>query len=153
MKNRLDSGKTPKPENIKPAVERKALSNRKPRKPYEDFPLYAHKNGQWAKKIRSKVHYFGPWGDPDGALQQYLDEKDDLNAGRTPRHQVAGLTIRDLANRFLTVKKHLVDTGELSPRTFGDYYATCERIINAQCIRLIQRGLANQGYHSIEILG
>jgi len=130
-KNRLDFGKKPTLENIRPTVERKALSNRKPRKPNGDFPLYAHKNGQWAKKIRSKVHYFGPWVDSDGALQRYLDEKDDLNAGRTPRHRVDGLTMRDLANRFLTVKKHLVDTGELSPRTFGDYYATCERIINA----------------------
>ena len=36
-----------------------------------------------------------------------------------------------LANRFLTAKQHLVDTGELSPRTFADYQLTCERIIAA----------------------
>jgi integrase len=32
-------------------------------------------------------------------------------------------------NRFLTAKRHQVDTREISQRTFDDYYATCERIV------------------------
>ena len=39
------------------------------------------------------------------------------------------MTVRTLANRFLTYKTQLVDTGELSPRTFTEYYATCERLV------------------------
>ncbi len=54
----------------------------KPRKPYDEFPLYAHASGRWAKKIRGKTHFFGPWRDHHGALRKYLNEEDDLEAGR-----------------------------------------------------------------------
>ena len=37
----------------------------KPAKPYPEFPLTAHPAGYWCKKIRGKIHYFGPWDDPD----------------------------------------------------------------------------------------
>jgi hypothetical protein len=43
----------------------------KPAKPYPDFPLCAHPNGQWAKKIKGKIHYFGAWSNPGGALEKY----------------------------------------------------------------------------------
>jgi hypothetical protein len=41
---------------------------KQPRKPYPTFPLTAHPNGQWCKKIRGKVHFFGVWGDPETPL-------------------------------------------------------------------------------------
>src|SRR5438445_8908239 len=77
----------------------------KPEKPSPDFPLFPHATGRWTKKIRGSLHYFGPWRDPAGALAKYKRERDDLEAGRTPTPADAeGLTIRDLANRFLTAK-------------------------------------------------
>jgi len=42
-----------------------------------------------------------------------------------------GLTVKDLLNRFLTVKQNRVDSAELSPRTFRDYKDVCDRIITA----------------------
>lgn len=97
----------------------------KPKKPYPDFPLFPHATGRWAKKIRGKFHYFGKWEDPDGALQKYVEQRDDLQAGRTPRTQNGGLTVREACNQFLDSKRHLVDTCELSPRTWDDYHRVC----------------------------
>jgi len=104
---------------------------RKPKKPYRDFPLYAHATGRWAKKVRGKIHYFGPWFDSDAALQKYLDQRDDLQAGRTPRVKGDGLSVSDLCNRFLTAKTHLLNTGEIKQRTFQIYYRSCENLVSA----------------------
>ena len=101
----------------------------KPAKPYPDFPLFPHATGRWAKKIRGKSCYFGKWDDPQGALQRYLDTKDDLYAGRVPRPAGDGLRIADLCNRFLTSKQRLLDAGEIVRRTFEDYFRTCGLIV------------------------
>jgi integrase len=101
----------------------------KPDKPYPEFPLTAHPAGYWCKKIRGKIHYFGPWADPDAALKKYLAEKDALHAGRTPRAEEEGLTVKGLANAFLNHKKALVDAGELSPRTWDEYKETAELLV------------------------
>jgi integrase len=105
----------------------------KPSKPHPDFPLTPHNNGKWVKKIRGRLFYFGTWDDPDGALREYLDVKDDLLAGRVPgaADNQEGLSVRDLVNAFLTHKKHKLETGELSPQSFGDYHTACARIVAA----------------------
>lgn len=100
----------------------------KPSRP-PGFPLFAHATHRWAKKVRGKLCYFGPWSDPDAALNKWLDQKDDLLAGRTPRAAGGGLTMKDLANRFMSAKQASLDSGEITPRTFADYYATCERLL------------------------
>jgi integrase len=73
--------------------------------------------------------YFGPWADPDGALRRYQEQREDLYAGREPQVKGDGLCLRDLVNRFLTNKRHLLDTHELRPRTFQELYQTCGRLI------------------------
>jgi integrase len=109
-----------------------ALSDKpvKPSKPYPDFPLTAHPVGQWCKKIRGKLHYFGPWNDPDGALNRYLAQKDDLHSGRTPRSDTGAATVKDVANAFLNAKKDALSAGELSPRTWREYQDACALLIS-----------------------
>src|SRR5262249_12117324 len=78
------------------------------------FPAVPPRNEALGKKIRGKLSYFGPWDDPQGALAKYLDQKDALHAGRTPRVEADGLTVADLVNRFLASKRHLLDTPRVS---------------------------------------
>jgi integrase len=85
----------------------------------------------WAKKIRGRVHYFGPWDDPDGALTRYQEQRDDLHAGRKPREAAGPADVKALANDFLNHKQALVDAGELSPRTFADYREACTELVAA----------------------
>src|SRR5262249_38802245 len=85
--------------------------------------------GYWVKKIRGKLHYFGRWDDPDGALAKYLEQKDALHAGKTPRPDPDALTIKDLANAYLNAKLEQRDNGELSPRTFNDYRSIMDPLV------------------------
>jgi hypothetical protein len=57
------------------------VRKQKPTKPHPDFPLYAHASGRWAKKIRGETRFFGPWEDPEGSLERWLEQKDDLLSG------------------------------------------------------------------------
>jgi len=101
----------------------------KPAKPRPDFPLFPHAAGYWAKKIRGKMHYFGRWEDPEGALTAYLDQADALHAGRLPREEAGAVTVKALVNAFLAHKEALRDAGELTPRMYQDYHAACELLL------------------------
>jgi integrase len=93
----------------------------KPAKPYPKFPLTAHPAGYWCKKIIGQIHYFGPWDKPDEALRKYNEQKDALRAGRKPRDEAGGLTIKKLVNDFLNAKAAVRDAGELTSRSWQDY--------------------------------
>ena len=106
-------------------------TQKKPAKPYPDFPLFPHATRRWAKKIKGKMHYFGPWDDADGALKLYLDQRDDLHAGRRPRSKAGGLTVGELLNRYLSAKRRLVDNDEMSARSWVDMQYTCTLILKS----------------------
>jgi integrase len=101
----------------------------KPEKPNPDFPLFPHAAGVWAKKIRGKMHYFGPWDDPQGALKKYNEQKEALHAGRKPRAEAGVATVAEVCNDFLEAKQAAVDNGELSPRTWAGYKMACRFLV------------------------
>jgi integrase len=106
-----------------------AHGKQRPAKPSPDFPLFPHGNGQWAKKVRGRLVYFGPWEGPGAALAKYLAEKDDLHAGRHPRPTPEAVTVKDVCNAYLNAKQARVDSGELSARTWMDGKEACDLIV------------------------
>ncbi len=117
--------------NVDSTTPTPAGKSAKPNKPRPDFPLFPHATGQWAKKVKGRLVYFGVWEDPDAAEKKYLDQKDDLHAGRKPRADPEALTVKDLANAFLNNKKALLNAGEITARTWADYKETCVLLVSA----------------------
>ena len=96
----------------KPNSKRKTRSDK--------FPLTLHPTGQYCKKIKGKLYYFG--SDKKKAIQRYLDQATDLHAGRTPRPDSAGadITIFALCNLYLEHQESKVQVGELTARHYDD---------------------------------
>jgi hypothetical protein len=103
----------------------------KPAKPYEGFPMFVHPSGQWAKKINKRLFYFGVWADPEAALERLNREYPYRKDGRTPPPVDVsdGCTLQQLANEFLRSKEERLNAGYLSPRSFRDYFKTCELLV------------------------
>jgi integrase len=105
------------------------------KKPRKDFPLFPHARGYWAKKVRQKLCYFGKVADDlkgEAALNLWLDQKDDLLAGRTPRNTPGdGLTIAALCNAFLTAKEQQRDSGDITKCSFAEYFRTCKFVVGS----------------------
>lgn len=105
---------------------------KKLKKPRADFPLTPHRSRQWCKKVLGKIHYFGR--DADEALNRWLDEKDDLLAGRLPRSRTAdagAARLRDVVNKFMDAKDAKLRSGELTMHTWRDDDSACDELIKA----------------------
>jgi integrase len=94
----------------------------KPNKPYPEFPLYAHATKRWAKKVKGKTWFYGPWNDWQGALEffQYAIHYHQQGIAAPPR-DVQALTVSVLVNTFLERQESRVQSGELSKRSWDDY--------------------------------
>ncbi len=85
------------------------------------------KSERWAKKANGKLFYLGyVRDDPKGkqAWQTWLDIRDEVRAGRTPRRLGArGVTIKGLCDEFLNAKRLLVESGDIS----GQHHRSLEK--------------------------
>lgn len=135
------SGQSRRPRRPKPATP--------PKKPYPDFPMYAHPTGYWAAKVNRRLLYFGRWGRIVGgvmtavpyeagwrdALATYKDRINDAKAGRVAGVVVSivpepeGVTVGDLRDKFLTAKSDALDCGEIGWRMYREYKASIEFLV------------------------
>lgn len=118
----------------KSSVSRKKNKSgqRQSAKPYPDFPLTAHPSGRWCKKHRGKQYYFGPIDDWQAAYERFQHEWPYIIDGRTPPATDTEncCSVRALCNEFLNSKRLKLDAGELSERSFRDYFKTCESLVD-----------------------
>jgi len=55
----------------------------RPQKPSPDFPLFAHSNGYWARKVGGKLRYYKKWSlDPEGIASMAVYQKEQATALR-----------------------------------------------------------------------
>lgn len=131
--------KTTKPEIVKPEI------------PYDDFPLFAHKGSkQWAKTILGKRHYFGAWSAGwQAALDRFNKEKDFLFLGQLP--PVEYKTLADVLNAYLSEKKTAQQLGNLSARTYADYEAVCDVIVETLGAQRKFEGIAREELSKLKV--
>jgi hypothetical protein len=106
-----------------------ASPRRKPRKPRKDYPLYAHANGQWAKRVRGKTYFFGTWSDPRAAEKKWDRDKNALLDGRNPGESRNGDDVGWLCNIFLDSRQLRYEDGAVAKRTIDDYHRAAKRIV------------------------
>lgn len=106
-----------------------STKSKRPDKPFPAFPLFAHNNGQWARKIRGKIHCFGTWDDHTAALERHNKEYPYLKAGVPVPDSFDGLTVAKLCNKFLAVKDDDRAAGEITDRWFDDLVEIGELIV------------------------
>jgi hypothetical protein len=91
----------------------------KPIPPRKDWPLTANGNGQWSKKFKGTVYYFGRWDDWRDAETDYLKRWPLIVAGlpdpHTQRTTVTpdASTFEAVANLFLAAKLELVERARI----------------------------------------
>ncbi len=93
-------------------------TKRKPSKPYPEFPLFAHGNGQWARKIRGKLYSFGVWDDPTTALKKHNEQFSFLKEGISPPTNYDGWRVEDLINEYLGIQEDRFKIGDIGSEHF-----------------------------------
>lgn len=99
----------------------------RPKKPWPAFPLTPHPNGSWCKKINGKLHYFGPWDDPDAALARYRAQADKLHAGEPLGVDASRVTVKDILDRVLESKLADAEAGKIVKSWYAAYLQAAVR--------------------------
>jgi hypothetical protein len=86
----------------------------------DKFPLTLHPTGQFCKKIKGKLYYFGI--DKKLALQRYLEQAAYLHSGKAvpPDKDTEDLSIRYLCNLYLEHQQARASVGQIKTRHLYD---------------------------------
>lgn len=97
-----------------------AKSNSKRKTRSDKFPLTLHPTGQYCKKIKGKLYYFG--SDKQRALERYLEQAFFLHAGKGAKNKSAydNLSLKTLCNLYIDHQESRSAIGEIKSRQVYD---------------------------------
>jgi len=103
-------------------------SNRKTRS--DKFPLTLHPTGQYCKKIRGKIYYFG--SDRRQALQNYLDQATFLHGYDSSLQKSAdsNMTLKQLCDMYLKYQHTKLQANNLSARHYNDQIGGLNKLMD-----------------------
>lgn len=95
----------------------------------EPIILQAHRSKRWSRKLAGKTEFFGAITDaPDFGYSDAIKKYADMVNGVKPASD-AGATLRDVCNRYLSIKLDQRDRGELSENHYGNIHRTGAMLI------------------------
>jgi hypothetical protein len=97
------------------------MSKTKPKRKIRSnkFPLTLHKTGQYCKKIKGKIYYFGT--DREQAHKNYLEQAVYLHTGKGVRNKEhTNWSLKALCNMYLDHQEYRATVGEIKLRYLND---------------------------------
>ncbi|TKJ32672.1 MAG: hypothetical protein CEE38_22770 [Planctomycetes bacterium B3_Pla] len=103
------------------------ISKRKTRS--DKFPLTLHPTGQYCKKIRGKIRYFGT--DKKQALESYLAQATFLHGTRSLMHKASNdkMTLMQLVGLYLQYQHARMLADNLTPRHYNEQTDSLNRLM------------------------
>ena len=94
------------------------ISKRKTRS--DKFPLTLHPTGQYCKKIKGKIRYFGT--DKKKALEKYLAQATYLHGAQSLVHKTSNdkMTLKQLCDLYLHYQNSRVLVGDITAKHYND---------------------------------
>ncbi len=96
----------------------------------DKFPLTFHPTGQYCKKIKGKIYYFG--SDRKKALQKYLDQATYLHGCKNNLQQKPtgdNMTLKQLCDMYLNYQYSKVQANDLTARHHNDQIDSLNKLM------------------------
>ncbi len=95
----------------------------------DKFPLTRHSTGQYCKKIKGKMYYFG--SDKKEALQRYIDQAAYLHGSNDNSQKPANdsMTLKQLCELFLKYQLSKVQANAITARHYNDQIGSLNKLM------------------------
>jgi len=104
------------------------MKRSKRKTPSDKFPLTLHPTGQYCKKIKGRVRYFG--NDKKQALQRYLGQATYLHGCHRSMQKASNgkMTLKELCDLYLKYQDSKVLADELTPKHHNDQISSVRKL-------------------------